>query len=172
MKKELFVKALKYLNAIYPTFKLDTNDSYVIEAWYDVLKEYDDTYFSELLRDYAKDNIYAPNSPAHLIDYAKKRVLNNLDSNGVFEKLITRIRDNSYHLDEVIKKYENGGQEVIAKTIKELHSNFMLWFSDAQQISYLKHNFTEAYARNMQNQINKDARLGNIDETKLLGNGE
>lgn len=173
MTKEKFVKAIRYLHGAYPsTFKLDIEDNYAIDVWYDLLKSFDDEQFVDTLKDYAKHNTFAPNSAAALIEWEKERIMKRLNSGDTFEKLISRIRDNEYNISRVMEKYEKGGQTAIAKTIKELYSDFTLWFSDSSQLGFLKSKFLKTYVIYAEMDVRENMgsnqfKIGNDDKLKL-----
>jgi len=171
MKKEKFIHALKYLQACYQsTFKLDFKDEYALSVWYDILKDFNEEQFIETLKDYAKHNVYAPNSPAHLIDWEKQRVMKQIDTNGVCEEVIQTIRDYTYNLDQVKGYYIRQGKTAIAKTVGDLASDFEAWFKDTGQLKFLKKKWNDIYTLNFQNEI--DAKVGKVSTDNLIGKDE
>jgi len=173
MTKEKFRKAITYLNNAYPgTFKFEPKNEIMVNIWYDLLKDFDDEQFVDTLKDYAKHNTFAPNSAAALIEWEKERIMKRLNSGDTFEKLIGRIRDNEYNLNRVMEKYEKGGQTAIAKTIKELYSDFTLWFSDSSQLGFLKSKFLKTYVIYAEIDVRENMgsnqfKIGNDDKIKL-----
>lgn len=167
--KVKFIKAMEYLTLAYPNSKIEVENKNMMSVWYDVLKDFDHESFTALLKEYVKQNVYPPQSPAHLTEYAKQEITKSINAADVFEKLITRIRDNRYDLDRVIEKYERGGQLVVSKTIRELYSNFKLWFSDVSQLPFLKRDFIQAYERNLVQKVGHDVSRGQLTDVKLLG---
>lgn len=156
MTFEKFIKSMKYLSAAYPMFKLNMNDDYSLKVWHDVLKDFTDDQFIDTLKDYVKNNTFPPQSPASLIEWEKERIIRSLDVDGMFEKLVKRIREHAYDLEAIIDKYDKGGQHTVAKTIKDLYSDFQSWFKDGSQIIYLKKKFTDMYRKNIDYSIVKD----------------
>lgn len=168
MNKQSFAEAIEYLNAYYVNFKLDLSNHVVLRVWYDVFKDFDDDAFKSLVVSYAKDNVFPPQSPTHLLEFAKNEMMKNVDAGEVFEKLITRIRANAYDLDLTIKKYET--QPEVARTIRELYSDFKSWFADSSQLVFLKQRFIKLYAEHMKNRINENVNCGLLGfENKLIG---
>jgi len=167
LDKVKFIKAMEYITLAYPNSKIEVDNKNMMNVWYDVLKDVSEVEFIPLLKNYVKENVYPPSSPAHLLDYAKQSMLSKSDAGLVFEKLISRIRENNYDLDITIKKYQNGNNTAVVKSIMELYSNFKLWFNDANQLPYLKRDFIGSYNRN----INKLAseRILSGDTTLLIG---
>lgn len=81
MTKLSFVKGIEYLNAYYVNFKFDINDKLAQQIWYQALSDIDDKSFEIIVADYCKNNIYAPQSPTHLLEWfgkIKYRVIDNL----------------------------------------------------------------------------------------------
>jgi hypothetical protein len=173
MTKDKFVKAIRYLHGAYPsTFKLDIEDNYAVDVWYDLLKSFDDEQFVDTLRDYAKHNTFAPNSAAALIEWEKDRIMRNLNSGEKFETLISRIRAQEYNLNKVMELYKKGEAHVMVKTIKELYSDFTLWFSDSSQLGFLKSKFLKTYVIYAEmdvreNMSSNQFKIGNDDKLKL-----
>lgn len=78
MTKISFVKGIEYLNAYYVNFKFDINDKLAQQIWYQALSEIDNESFELLVTDYAKNNVYAPQSPTHLLEWFDKIYKDNL----------------------------------------------------------------------------------------------
>lgn len=74
MKKVNFAKGIERLNAYYVNFKVDLDNQLVLEVWYEALKYIDDESFDKLIKDYCIKNVYAPQSPTHLIEWFDKLV--------------------------------------------------------------------------------------------------
>lgn len=168
--KVRFIKAMEYITLAYPNSKIEVDNTSMMNVWYDVLKDFDDESFTMLLKDFVKNNQFPPQSPAHIIAYYKETQTKNINSADMFERLIQRIRDSSYDLDLVISRYEKGGQDVIVKTIKELRSNFILWFNDSNQISFLKNAFIKAYEQNYKNKLDDNVSKGLINGALMIEN--
>lgn len=156
---------MEYITLAYPNSKIEVENKNMMNVWYDLLKDINEHEFIPLLKNYAKENIYPPSSPAHLLDYAKQSILSKSDASLVFEKLIGRIRENNYDLDATIKKYQNGNNMAVVKSINELYSNFKLWFNDSNQLPYLKRDFIESYNRHLNKIVSERVLSG---ETTLL----
>lgn len=168
MNKTAFAEAIEYLNAYYVNFKIDLSNSVVLRVWYDVFKDFDDNAFKMLVMGYAKDNVFPPQSPTHLLEFAKDEMMKDIDAGEVFEKLIVRIRSNAYDLDLTIKKYE--AQPEVARTIRELYSDFKGWFDDSNQLVFLKQRFVKLYAEHVKNRINANVNRGLLGfENKMIG---
>jgi hypothetical protein len=71
-----FLKGIKYLNAYYTNFNFNINDEMKLKVWYEVFTAFDDKTFTDLVKSYCIKNIYAPQSPTHLFEYAKTVEMN------------------------------------------------------------------------------------------------
>lgn len=165
---ENFVKAINYLKAAYPNIKVDLEDSYTLNVWYDILKDFNYEQFKETISYYVKHNQFAPQSPASLIECEKERILKNTDIADKFDKLISRIRDNNYNLALTVERYSKGGQVAISKTVKELQHDFERWFEDASQLPFLKSKFAKTYANNIDIE-NDNLKIGYDSQKKIGG---
>jgi len=76
LEQATFLKGIKYLNAYYTNFNFNINDDLKLKVWYDVFISFDDTTFTNLVKSYCVHNIYAPQSPTHLFEYAKTVEIN------------------------------------------------------------------------------------------------
>lgn len=106
MTKLTFVKGIEYLNAYYTNFKVDLGNELVQRIWYDALKHIDDKSFEFLVKDYSKKNIYAPQSPTHLLDYFDNLLeLYSKDLKDKIIKLENKYNERVYsleHLEDII----------------------------------------------------------------------
>lgn len=80
MTKITFAKGIEYLNAYYVNFKVDLDNKLVQQVWYGALSGIPDEDFEALLIDYAKRNIYPPQSPTHLLEHYKTMFDETVDS--------------------------------------------------------------------------------------------
>ena len=172
MDKMRFIKAMSNISVAYPSSKIDVSNEHLIDVWYDILKDYDDDTFLQLVREFILNNKFPPQSPAHLLEFAKEQIAKNINSGDVFEKLIVRIRNHAYNLDDVIDKYVKGGQTAVAQSIRELYTDFKLWFDDTNQIGFLKSKFIKLYERYRLDEIKDQVIVGKLENKNLIGSGE
>lgn len=121
MTKLTFAKGIEYLNAYYVNFKVDLDNKLVQQVWYDALKHIDDVSFDILISNYAKDNIFPPQSPTHLLDkykalfdeYVKYVVLEvkRLEN----DNMVLNSDKNHYYID-----YKKAEQDAIDPIIKDV----------------------------------------------------
>ena len=168
MTLESFGKKMKYLQIAYPTFKLEIDNPMHIEVWYDILGEFEENYFNTILKDYVKHNEFAPNSPASIIAWAKKMILQNVDIGSKFDKLITRLRQHAYDVDKIAELYEKGHQEAMAKAVRELRTDINVWRYDSSQLPFLKNKFDKTYQHYIQLEID-DNVFKITDSSRMLG---
>ena len=72
LSKDKFIKGVRYLTTVYINFKIDLEDEFTIQVWYEFFQDLDDDTFTGLLKTYAKQNQYAPQSPASILQLYKE----------------------------------------------------------------------------------------------------
>jgi len=77
LSHDVFAINITYLNEFYTNFKFDTTNVTKMTIWYDFFKEFNNDDFTDLIKAYCRENIYAPQSPTHLIDFANNRMFEN-----------------------------------------------------------------------------------------------
>lgn len=102
LNESTFIEGMGELMAWYVNFalKLYTRDeegepipTLQYTMWYGAFKEYSDEDFVMILREYMKENVYPPSSPASITEYAKKILVKNydLDINNAWQYLMSSI---------------------------------------------------------------------------------
>lgn len=143
MDKKTFLQGIKHLNAYFNTFNFNINDDLKLKVWYESLSAFDDTTYTNLIKNYCTNNIYPPQSPSHLMDYAKKVVIDsNLSGELAWEKALNGIRQAGYNFTEFHATIEN---KVISDSVKEIESEFYGLMID--QIPFVRKHFIEVYNR-------------------------
>jgi len=170
-----FVKALKYLNAIYPTFKLNTDDDMIISAWYGLLNHIDDDKFKEVIEYYCKTQDYPPQSPRSILkvyEEVMKTVKGVMSADEAWELVRSTLRVKSIQSYQTLSgKYHNDFYEALSdhniiKACKEIDSKLRDLNSDNS--SYASHEFKLIYNRHVENESKKDVlKIGNDDKLKL-----
>lgn len=163
LDKKQFLKGLKYLNDYYINFKFDINDNAKLAVWYSVFEEIDDDTFVGLIKEYCKDNIYAPQSPTHLFDYAKTRLTANfMSSDEAWEYAIGLLRSVGYTFKRFYDKCEHN---VISNSIKSMESEFYNLYTE--QLPFVKRNFVKIYEEKLKEHVSVSVRKNNFS---LAGN--
>ena len=75
LSKKVFAEMMETLNAYYVNFKVDLDNQLVVNVWYRAFENFGDETFKEMILNYCMNNIYAPQSPTHLIQHMKDMVL-------------------------------------------------------------------------------------------------
>ena len=120
MTKKTFVIGIEYLNAYYTNFKVDINNELVQKIWYEALKEFSDKMFTIVIQEYCKNNVYAPQSPTHLLhfynDYKENYTL-------LIESEISKVMSKALVYDKETDSYRYD-YEIAKKEVqtKELHA--------------------------------------------------
>lgn len=163
LDKKQFLKGLKYLNDYYVNFKFDINDNNKLGIWYSVFEEVDDETFVGLIKEYCKENIYAPQSPTHLLEYAKTRLMSNFMSpDEAWEYAIGLLRSVGYTFSRFYDKVEH---VVISQSIKEIESEFYNLYTE--NLPFVKRNFVKVYSENLKQHVSVAVRK---NEFSLAGN--
>lgn len=143
MNKKTFAQGLAYLNAFYTTFKVDIENPMVIEIWYDIFKEMDEQKFTTLVKGYCKENIFPPQSPTHLLEFAKQQLA---ISQGKADEEFERVREfnRRYSLrinyNTIYAKIDN---PITVKLVKAMFEDFINMGED--NADFVRKRFIEKY---------------------------
>lgn len=163
LDKKQFLKGLKYLNDYYVNFKFDINDNNKLGIWYSVFEEVDDETFVGLIKEYCKENIYAPQSPTHLLEYAKTRIIANFMSpDEAWEYAIGLLRRVGYTFSRFYEKVEH---VVISQSIKAIESEFYNLYTES--LPFVKRNFVKVYEEKLKEHVSGAVRK---NQFSLAGN--
>jgi len=184
-KQVFLLDGLAKLSAFYNNFNFDIykvddkkniiydEDGNPIETlkaivWYEHFQSFNDTDFIMMIRGYCRENVYPPQAPSNITEWAKIKLVSTTNADEIFEEVVKRLRRNIYSLDFVKGLYQKENKHLIAKSIEYCTSNFLVWFSDSTQLTYLKNEFKKVYTRLIQENVNK-GMLSIDNEMKLLG---
>lgn len=168
-----FIDILMWVNAFYTNFNFKLKNekgepSTQFHVWYEILSPFDEDILMSAIKSFCKESVYPPSSPAQILEYIKTKLV-SVNENGelVFERVIANVRKFRYDL-ELATKNEN---KVVRDTVRELTSDFRAWYSDSDQLPFLKRNFIKQYEKNLENQVSKEVSQGRLEtqNIKLLG---
>jgi hypothetical protein len=167
MNKKTFAQGLAYLSLFYTTFKVDLENEMVIEVWYDTFKSMDEQYFTALVRGYCKENIFPPQSPTHLLEFAKQQLaLSQSKADEEFERVRELNRRYSLRINHqtIYAKIDN---PITVKIVKSMFDDFINMGED--NADSMRKRFTEKYTdlTREANQIKSNELLG-TPQKKLL----
>jgi hypothetical protein len=176
-----FLKIIQYLSSYYNNFKFDIYEedefgnktpSHQAEVWFDVFKDFNELELVEAIKRYCKENIYAPQSPTHILEFIRKKMLENSPSaESVFNEIVERFRNHYYYDKKVVEMYEQEGNHLIAKIISDLKQDFRLWYNGSEeQLTWLKKVFITHYERELEKTVRDTVSQGQIENkgVKLL----
>ncbi len=165
---------IKYLSSYYANFKFDLYDdengemkpSHQLEVWYDVFKDFDEDELVSMVKQFCRENIFAPQSPTQLLEYMRNKLFTtHNDSELAWEKVIETYRDYGYYNFEKGVKLLNNA--IIQRSYEMMKSSFRDLTSD--KIPFVRKEFIEIYERNLKQNINKNISQNVIGiENKLL----
>ena len=167
MTKIGFVKGIEYIKAFYVNYKLDTQSALVLEIWSDVFKNMGDETFERLVKAYCLENIYPPQSPTHLLEFAKTKFAEKSpEAELEFEEVIKLNKRYSLrqNYNTIMLKIPNA----ITRTIvKALYDDFIEVGDETREA--LRKEFIRRYnnALNEQAQLQTNSLLG-VKENKLI----
>lgn len=122
LDKTTFLKGLKYLNAYYSNFNFDIKDDLKLEVWYSVFQKYENATYTELVKNYSVKNIFPPQSPSHLLDFAKTNIISqSLSADEAWEITVSNLRRLTYDFRRFYQEVDN---EVISDTVKAMRTDF------------------------------------------------
>lgn len=153
LDKETYLKGIKYLNAYYTNFNFNINDDLKLEVWYKVLSSFDNTAYIDLVKSYSVSNIYAPQSPTHLFDYAKSvEIAKHMTADSAWDYAISLLRQLNYDFSRF---YIECGYGIISGVIKSLKSE--LQGVHTENLPFIKKTFVVLYTNELKKSV--DERL-------------
>jgi hypothetical protein len=149
-----FLKGIKYLNAYYTNFNFNINDEMKLKVWYEVFTAFDDKTFTDLVKSYCIKNIYAPQSPTHLFEYAKTVEINKqMSGDSAWDFALSLLRQLNYDFKRF---YIECGYVIISDIIKVLKSDFDGIHTD--KLPFVKNRFVALYNEALKKEVDK--RIG------------
>lgn len=172
LSKKMFVYGMEYLNAYYTTLKIDLDSELVQKIWYDVFSNFNDNDFQGIVQGYCKANIYPPQSPTHLLEYAKTLAIRNeLTGDEAWELGYSLVKSCQFDVREASKKMEEKGYHAMAQAFLKLSGRFR--GLETKDLPYVKKDWKERYEDELNVQVQNNVVQGNLigsgDSKKLLG---
>lgn len=156
LNDKVFLRGLVYLNDYYDNFKFDIKNVNKVEIWYEVFSNFDDEVFTEMVKNYCRENVYAPSSPTALTEFMKVKMIEKrkgeFSSEQAFEEALYRLRYFGYYIPDVIAHFKTSNN-AISKTVEELVSSFATIKNDADQIPFVKSAFVKAFDRHLEAEV-------------------
>jgi hypothetical protein len=160
--KELLINSLKYIDHYYNNFNFDFTNLNKLEVWHQALSCIPSDTLQKVVQSYCVSNVYPPSSPTSLIDHYKEMIVNHKEKGEIaFEKLIERIKDNSYDLDKTLNKYE---KKIVPSIVGVMRSEFKQWLRGENSINYLKRDFVKHYNSMVVQMDNNQLKLEDKNE--------
>ena len=154
LEQATFLKGIKYLNAYYTNFNFNINDDLKLKVWYDVFTAFDDTTFTNLVKSYCVHNIYAPQSPTHLFEYAKTvEMSKHMNGDSAWDYALSLLRRINYDFKRF---YIDCEYILITDIIKVLKSELEGIHTD--KLPFVKQKFVALYMDGLKKQA--DSRIG------------
>lgn len=165
LSKKRFIEGLIYIRDYYTTFNFDIKSETKVGVWYDVFKNYTDDTFTAIIKSYCRSNVYAPQSPTHLIQHVEQAIeKNTLTPDEAWEIGYGAIKSCEFDFRRVYNKLEN--YRAISISIKQMESTFKnLYTSD---VPFRKRDFIELYKREIKRDTQERALLGVVMDKELL----
>ena len=165
LDKTTFLKGLKYLNAYYSTFNFNINDDYKIGIWYNIFKEVSNETYTALIKNYCEKNIYAPQSPTHLLEHAKEVMIQSKPTpEAAWTIALDTLRSTGYNFK---RTYETIKDENIVRAIMELRVD--LEGIMTKDIPFVRNHFIEIYKREIKKEVElttKEALISKLQITQ------
>lgn len=151
LDQKIFLKGIKYLNAYYTNFNFNINDDLKLKVWYDVFSSFTDDDFTHLIKTYCVQNIYPPQSPSSVLEYAKTQLkLKYMDSSSAWDYAISILRHVGYDFSRFYSKCE---YSIISTIIKSLRTDLEGIHTD--KLPFVKKTFVAMYDE----AIDRDAQI-------------
>ena len=168
MNKQTFAKGMEYLNTYYVNLKINLDNPMVIEIWFDVFKHMEDENFINLIKNYCLENIYAPQSPTSILEFAKQKYLENQPQAELeFEKVVELNKRYSLRINEdtIMAKIDS---EITRSVLKAFKNDFIN-IGDDNRDMVKKRFITQFNSLLKANSIERTNGLVGIEKNKLLG---
>lgn len=166
LDKKIFLKGLKYLNDYYVNFKFDINDNGKLAVWYSVFEILEDDDFSQLVKNYCLENIYAPQSPTHLFEYAKTLLKREyMETDEAWSYALSLLRGLNYDFRGFYAKCE---YSIISDIIKVLEGELRGVYTE--HLPFVKKHFAELYKSSIEKQTSGNVLNGKLFVKSLAHN--
>lgn len=156
LNEKVFLKGLVYLNDFYDNFKFDLDNVNKVEVWYEVFSNFDDEVFTDMIKNYCRESVYAPSSPTALTEFMKGKMIekrrSELSSEKAFELALDELRSRRYNIKGVIEYFKTENS-AISKSVEELVSSFASIQNDADQIPFVKGAFIKVYDKHLEAEV-------------------
>lgn len=174
LSKEVFKKSLDYLSKFYVsnTFKEHIAKEDVLEIWYGVFKNIDEMFFIEVIKDYALNTRFAPNSPRDLLEHIENiYIAREVDFNVAFDRVLELRRefrdvsDGRVRMPKVLGALEKDSPIYIAT--HKIRDRLILPI-DLEQQQFIKRDFQKIYESEIIKKAkNQLLRLSDVGLLKL-----
>lgn len=159
-----FLQGLKYLNAYYTNFNFDINNDFKIGIWYNTCKHIDGDTFSALIKAYCEQSIYAPQSPTHLLEFARSLTISqHMNVDNAWDYALALVRSLNYDFRHFYTKCE---YTIISDTIKQIQGDFVGLLTE--HLPFVKKHFVEVYHSKVKQHVDNDVRKGLIGANNPL----
>lgn len=161
-----FLKGLKYLNAYYANFNFNINDDYKIGVWYNIFKGVSNETYTTLIKNYSEKNIYAPQSPTHLLEHVKEAIIESKPTpEAAWTIALDTLRNTGYNFKRTYEKIEDGN---IVRTIMELRVD--LDGIMTKDIPFVRNHFIEIYKREIKKEVELTTKEALISKLQIMQN--
>lgn len=158
-----FLQGLKYLNAYYSNFNFDINDDFKISVWYNTFKHIDGDSYSALVKAYCEQSIYAPQSPTHLLEFARTLTIGqHMNSDNAWDYALSILRAYNYDFRHFYNKCEYG---IISDTIKQIQGDFVGLLTE--HLPFVKKHFVEVYHTKIKQHVDTQVKEGLLWTTQV-----
>jgi len=166
LDKTTFLKGLKYLNAYYANFNFNINDDYKIGVWYNIFKGVSNETYTTLIKNYSEKNIYAPQSPTHLLEHVKEAIIESKPTpEAAWTIALDTLRSTGYNFKRTYEKIEDGN---IVRAIMELRVD--LDGIMTKDIPFVRNHFIEIYKREIKKEVELTTKEALISKLQTMQN--
>jgi hypothetical protein len=168
-----FITGIEMLSAYYMTFKFWVEEfkgqsEIRKKMWYATFKNMGDDDFVKLVETYCLENIYAPQSPTSILEFAKQKYLENQPQAELeFEKVVELNKRYSLRINEdtIMAKIDS---EITRSVLKAFKNDFIN-IGDDNRDMVKKRFITQFNSLLKANSIEQANGLIGIEKNKLLG---
>lgn len=170
LDRKTFAEQIAILNAYYVNFRLDIENELVLKVWFESVKQFEPNVFKLLVKDYMFNNVYAPQSPASLIEHFRNAMIKNEKSaesalDLVLEKRRNNMRVRKYSATHLIEHFNKEGEVAIANTVMRMKTTFDDNLPD--DMTWVRKEFKEIYEQEIRKVVNTKFGTNALQNVKI-----
>lgn len=189
LSSDKFLEMIGMLSAYYTTFKFELLDSkgnmsLMSDVWYEAFSQFSDEDFEMMIKQYCKENVYAPTNPTQILEFTKTKLISarSEEINKAWEQILNLM---AIHGNRAYQTLDYQGRKLITidplKQALEKHENKLLYkiyfqmssmlisMTDFSKMEVLKE-FRKQYAELITQDVTKQLSVGGLNNNLMIEN--